>query len=146
MLRDRPLQRRKPEHASTYLRNQHPITLLHAWLYPLAIPIQSTRADSKNLGLVELFDGALGQEDTGAGLCLGLDALNKDAVEKGGNGANRLESGGLQSTLAGGVVTCRGDGSKRCGGAKGLTLGLEVGLAGEGGLAIADSFTEDLRR
>ena len=67
---------------STYLRNQHLVTGLHAWCYPLAVLIQQTWANSENLRLIEVLDSGFWQEDAPGGLGLGLDALDEDAVEE----------------------------------------------------------------
>ena len=48
-----------------------------------AVLVDGTGADGEDLGLVLLLDTALGKEDTGGGLGLGLDALDQDAVEEG---------------------------------------------------------------
>jgi hypothetical protein len=68
---------------TTYLRNQHLIALLNAHRYPLAFAIETTGTDSQDLGLVQLLDGGLGQEDAAGGLGLSLNALDQDAVEEG---------------------------------------------------------------
>ena len=49
----------------------------------LTISLQGTGANGENLGLVLLLDAALGQEDAGSSLGLGLDALDQDAVQEG---------------------------------------------------------------
>lgn len=49
----------------------------------LTISLEGTGANGKDLGLVLLLDAALGQEDTGGSLGLGLDALDQDAVQEG---------------------------------------------------------------
>lgn len=49
----------------------------------VAIAVLETGANSENLGNVLLLDAALGKEDTGGSLGLGLDALDQDPVEKG---------------------------------------------------------------
>lgn len=62
---------------------------------PLAVLVQAAGADGEDLGLVELLDARLGQEDAAGGLGLGLDALDQDAVQEGDEGADGLERGGL---------------------------------------------------
>lgn len=49
-----------------------------------AITVNGTRANSENLGNVLLLDAALREEDARGGLGLGLDTLDQDAVEEGG--------------------------------------------------------------
>jgi hypothetical protein len=71
-----------------YLRNQDLVTRLHTGGNPLTLLVKSTRANSQHLGLVQLLDSRLGEEDAARGLSLRLDALDKDAVEERGNGAN----------------------------------------------------------
>jgi hypothetical protein len=68
--------------ATTYLRNQNPVTSCNTHCYPLAILVESTGTDSQDLGLVELLHGGLGEENSTGGLSISLDALNEDAVEK----------------------------------------------------------------
>jgi hypothetical protein len=80
----------------TYRRDQDAVARLDLRGDALAILIRRTRADSKDLGLVELLDGALGQEDTAGSLGLGLHALDEDAVEKRDETLDGLESGGLR--------------------------------------------------
>lgn len=81
----------------TYLGNQNLVTGLHADGNPLSLPVVSARANSEDLGLVELLDGALGEEDAAGRLGLGLDALDKDAVEEGREGLDGLGcDGGLE--------------------------------------------------
>jgi hypothetical protein len=70
----------------TYLGDQDLVTRLDADGYPLALLIISTGSNSQYLGLVELLDGGLGQEDAGCGLGLGLETLDEDAVEERGEG------------------------------------------------------------
>jgi hypothetical protein len=76
---------------TTYLGNQHLVAGLHARRNALALPVKGTGANGKHLGLVELLDGGLGQEDAGCGLGLGLEALDEDAVEEGREGADGLD-------------------------------------------------------
>lgn len=78
-------------HPTTYLRNQNLIASLHARSNALAILIEGTGANSQNLGLVGVLDGRLGEEDATSGLGLGLYALDEDAVQEGGDGADGLE-------------------------------------------------------
>lgn len=86
--------------SSTYLRNEDLVALLNTHSYPLALAIQSTGTDGQDLGLVQLLDGGLGQEDAAGGLGLGLDALDEDTVEERGEGADGLESGRLQEFVS----------------------------------------------
>jgi hypothetical protein len=71
-----------------YLRNQDLVTRLHTGGNPLALLVKGTRANSQHLGLVQLLDGRLGEEDAARRLGLRLDALDEDAVEERGNGAD----------------------------------------------------------
>lgn len=68
---------------STYLRDQDTVTGSNAHGEALAVLVEDTGANSEDLGLVLLLDAALGEEDTGGGLGLGLDTLDQDAVEEG---------------------------------------------------------------
>lgn len=69
--------------SATYLRNQNLVTISDTHRKALAILIKSTGANSEDLGLVLLLDAALREEDAGGCLGLGLDALDKDAVQEG---------------------------------------------------------------
>lgn len=81
--------------ASTILGNQHPVTGLHAGLNDLSILSARARANSQHTALRQLLNSALGEEDAAGGLGLGLDALDKNAVEEGSEGLDGLEGGGL---------------------------------------------------
>jgi hypothetical protein len=72
----------------TYLRNQDLVTRLYTRGDALSILVHSTRSNSQYLGLVELLNRGLGEEDAGRCLGLGLDALDEDAVEERGDGAD----------------------------------------------------------
>ena len=67
----------------TYLRDQDTVAGGDAHGEALAVLVEDTGANSEDLGLVLLLDAALGQEDTGGSLGLGLDALDQDAVQEG---------------------------------------------------------------
>ena len=54
------------------------------------------RSNSEDLGLVELLDAGLGQEDAAGSLGLGLDALDEDTVKEGSKSSDGLDGGGLQ--------------------------------------------------
>lgn len=71
------------DQAHSYLGNQNTVTDGHAHGDALAIAVQATGSDGENLGLVELLNARLGQEDAAGGLGLGLDALDKHAVQEG---------------------------------------------------------------
>lgn len=60
----------------------------------LSISVKSAGSNSQHLGLVQLLDGGFGEEDTAGGLGLGLDALDQDAVEKGGERLDGLGGDG----------------------------------------------------
>jgi len=79
------------DRGAAVLRNQHLVTDGHAWCHSLSIAVQCSRAYGEDLGFVELLDGGLGEEDAGCGFRLGLEALDEDAVEKRGNGADGLD-------------------------------------------------------
>lgn len=83
----------------TYLRNQHSVTLLHAHRYPLAFAVKTTGSDGQDLGLVQLLNGGLGQEDAAGRLGLSLHALYQDAVEEGSERADGFQSGRLYMDL-----------------------------------------------
>lgn len=68
---------------ATKRRKQNTVTDGHAHGDALAIAVQTTGSDGQDLGLVELLDARLGQEDAAGGLGLGLDALDKHAVQEG---------------------------------------------------------------
>lgn len=84
---------------TTYLRNQNLITRLHTRLNPLAIFIESTRANGQHFRFVQVLDYALWEENSTSGLGVGLDALHEDAVEEGRDGFDALD-GGLSEVLA----------------------------------------------
>lgn len=84
---------RKSGQKSTYLRNQNLVTRRDTHGNSLAIFANSTGADSEDLGLILLLDAALGEEDAGGGLGLGLDALDQDAVEEGREALDVAEDG-----------------------------------------------------
>lgn len=85
---------------TTELRDQDLVAGLDRRSNALAIAVKGAGTDSQNLGLVELLDGRLGQEDATGGLGLGLDALNQDAVEQG---SERLDGLGGDGRL---FVSC----------------------------------------
>lgn len=66
-----------------YLGNQHSVANSNAHGDALAITVQTTGSNSEDLGLVELLDAGLGQEDAASCLGLGLDALDKHTVQEG---------------------------------------------------------------
>lgn len=78
-----------------YLGNQHAIARRDTHGDALAVLVEGARADGQHLGLVELLDRRLGQEDAAGGLGLGLDALDQHAVEQRDERLNRAEGGGL---------------------------------------------------
>ena len=75
----------------TYLGNQNLVAGLDAGCYPLALLVECSGPNGQYLGLVQLLDGGLGQEDAACGLGLGLEALDEHAVEERGEGADGLE-------------------------------------------------------
>lgn len=79
---------------TTVLGDQNLISWLHGDLNSLSISVQRSRSNSQHLGLVQVFDCALGQENATGCLSLGFYALNKHAVEEGRDGADGFEEGG----------------------------------------------------
>lgn len=77
--------------AAAELGNQDLVAGLHADGNAVARLVECARADGEHLGLIQLLDGSLGEEDAGCGLGLGLEALDKNAVEEGREGADGLE-------------------------------------------------------
>lgn len=67
----------------SYLGDQDTVTDGDTHGQSVALLVEVTGADGNDLGLVELLDARLGQEDATGGLSLGLDALHQDAVEEG---------------------------------------------------------------
>lgn len=78
-----------------YLRNEDTIADSDAHGQAVALLVEETGADGQDLGLVQLLDAGLGQEDAAGGLGLGLDALDQDAVQKRGEGTDGSDGGGL---------------------------------------------------
>lgn len=78
---------------------------MHARLHALPVLVEGTGAHGEHLSFVELLHGAVRQEDAGCSFGLGLDALHEDAVEEGGNAADRLDGGLCATRLRLGV--CR---------------------------------------
>jgi hypothetical protein len=76
---------------TTYLRNEDLVTSVDTHGETLAVTVKETGANGEDLGLVLLLDGSLGEEDTGGSLGLGLDALDQDAVQEGGEGLDVAE-------------------------------------------------------
>lgn len=77
--------------AATKLRDQDLVARLHADGNAVSALVERARANGQHLGLVQLLDGGVGQEDARCGLGLRLDALHEHAVEKGGERADGLE-------------------------------------------------------
>jgi hypothetical protein len=96
--------------AAAELRNQNLVAGLDAQRNALAILVVKTGADGEDLALVELLDGAVGEEDASGGLGLGLHALHEDAVEKRCEGLDVLEEGLVGSIgVSLGVADRKGD-------------------------------------
>ena len=81
---------------ATYLGNQHAVANDHAHGQAVALLVESTGSDSQDLGLVELLDARLGQEDAAGSLGIGLDALDEDAIQQRSEGADGADGGGLR--------------------------------------------------
>lgn len=79
--------------AAAELRNQDLVAGLDAGRNALSVLVNGAGADGNHLGLVEVLDGCLGEEDASGGLGFGLDALHENAVEEGCNAADRLDGG-----------------------------------------------------
>lgn len=77
--------------AATILGDEDLVANLHAGLNPLSVLVVCSRANCNDLGLVQLLDGGLGEEDAGCGLGFWLETLHKNAVEEGRNGADGLD-------------------------------------------------------
>jgi hypothetical protein len=91
--------------AATELRNQNLVAGLDAQRNALAILVVEAGADGKDLALVELLDGAIGEEDASGGLGLSLHALHENAVKERCERLDVLEKGlvrGLLLALGGG--------------------------------------------
>lgn len=65
----------------------------------VALLVKGAGADGEDLGLVELLNAGLGEEDAAGGLGLGLDALDEDTVQEGSEGSDGLDGGGLQQSM-----------------------------------------------
>ena len=78
-----------------YLGDQDAVALLDAHGQAVALLVKGAGADGKDLGLVELLDAGLGQEDAAGSPGLSLDALDQDAVEERGEGADGADRGSL---------------------------------------------------
>lgn len=85
--------------AATKLGNQDLVAGLDTQRNPLAILVVETGANSEDLALVELLDGAIGKEDAGGSLGLGLHALHENAVEERCEGLDVLEEGLMESIV-----------------------------------------------
>jgi len=90
--------------AAAELGNQDLVASLDAERNALAILVVKTGADSEDLALVELLDGAIGKEDASGGLGLGLHALHEDAVEERCKGLDVLEHRLVESIVVSLVV------------------------------------------
>jgi hypothetical protein len=85
--------------AAAELRNQDLVTGLDAERNALAVLVVEAGANGEDLALVELLDGAVGEEDARGGLGLGLHALHEDAVEERCEGLDVLEEGLVESIV-----------------------------------------------
>lgn len=82
--------------APSKLRNQHSVPGLDAALDTAAVTVNPARTNGENLGLAELLNSSLGEEDPRGGLSLGADTLHEYAIEKRAEGGDAAESGGLR--------------------------------------------------
>lgn len=87
--------RGRPVSRIAYLRNEHPVASSHAHRHALSVLAEGTGADGEDLGLVELLDTRLGQEDAAGRLGLSLDTLHEHTVEEGDETLDGAERGGL---------------------------------------------------
>lgn len=78
-----------------YLGDQNAVASSNAHGQAVTLLVEGAGANGNDLGLVELLDAGLGQEDAAGGLGLGLDALDQDAVQEGGEGADGADRGSL---------------------------------------------------
>lgn len=97
---------------TTYLRDQHFVAGLHTRLYPISRLVETSRPNREHLGLVQLLDGALRQEDATRGLGLGFYPLDQNAVQKRRDGPDGPECGRLRRR-AGQLQLARGSRSRR---------------------------------
>lgn len=81
--------------SQTYLGDEDLVAGGEAGGYPLAVLVEGAGADGQDLGLVQLLDRALREEDARGSLGLGLYPLDQDAVEEGSNGLDGLDRGRL---------------------------------------------------
>lgn len=84
------------DRAAAELRNQNLVARRNAHGDSLALLVETTGSNSEDLSLVELLDGALGQEDARGGLGVGLDALDENAVEERGESLDAAEGLGAE--------------------------------------------------
>lgn len=92
-------KKKKKKKVTTYLRDQDTITCRNAHGEAVTLLVEGAGPDGQDLGLVELLDAGLGEEDAARRLGLGLDALDEDAVQEGREGADGSDRGGLGSSL-----------------------------------------------
>jgi hypothetical protein len=79
--------------AAPKLRNQHLVAGLYANGYPLSLPVVCAGAHGDDFCFVEFLDGRLGEEDARCGFGFGLEALDEDTVEEGGDTADGFDCG-----------------------------------------------------
>lgn len=96
---------RRRQSSGTHGRDQDTVTSLDGDLNALSVLVKASGSDSEDASLRELLNGRLGEEDSGGGLGLSLDALDEDTVEEGGKSLDGAEGGGLSSLLAGRQVS-----------------------------------------
>ena len=90
----------------TYLWNKDLVALLDTHCDSLAFSVESTWSNGQNLSFIELLYTALGQEDATSSLGLGLDSLDKNAVEEWDESADALEGGRLGSVSGAFLAQC----------------------------------------
>jgi hypothetical protein len=81
--------------ADSYLGNENAVANGNAHGQALALLVQTTGSDGQDLGLVQLLNARLGQEDAAGSLGLSLDALDENAVQQGGQRADGSDGGSL---------------------------------------------------
>lgn len=75
----------------TYLRDQNTVADGNAHGGTLAVLVKSAGANSEDLGLVQLLNAGLGQEDAACRLGFGLDTLHEHAVQERHQRLDRAE-------------------------------------------------------
>jgi len=83
------------------LRNEDLVTFLHAHGDALSALVDGTGPNSQNARFQKVLDGGLGEKETTCGFGIGLDALDKNAVEKRDKGPDGLDGKRLEDVSSG---------------------------------------------